>query len=338
MRILRFSRTAAVAFCSAGLLAIAGSTPAHAQVALVQQFSTLMSGHNVIVSGNYDSNRHVDGWLAVGGVATLDSAEINQRRIGDENTVAFRAYGGVSLVGNQSRVLSGSGMVPGSTLNLFPRNSGFVLTPGANSDANPQLAFNLATSVSTTLPADDFFSSRTPLFGQVSTGLASAATFNPTVSQEGKRFTFQGSVGEVRVFNLDVGLLNSNSELEVLAPLGSNVVINLTGIQPAGFTTQFNFVGANADTASRTLFNVASGNLTLDRTLWGSILAPNSSIFANSSANIDGLVFANNLTHRGEIHNVTFSAIPEPSTYALIVASLALAGTFVARRRKQASA
>jgi choice-of-anchor A domain-containing protein len=334
MRMIRFSRTAAVAFCSAALLAIAGSTPAHAQVALVQQFSTLMSDHNVIVSGNYDSNRHVDGWLAVGGVATLDSAEINQRRIGDQDDVAFRAYGGVSLVGNQSRVLSGSGMVPGSTLNLFPRNNGYVLTPGANSDANPQLAFNLASSVST-LPADDFFTSRTPLFGQVSTGLASAATFNPTVSQEGKRFTFQGSVGEVRVFNLDVGLLNSNSELEVLAPLGANVVINLTGIQPAGFTTQFNFVGANADTASRTLFNVASGDLTLDRTLWGSILAPNSSIFANSSANIDGLVFANNLTHRGEVHNVTFSAIPEPSTYALIVASLALVGTFVARRRKQ---
>ncbi|RME72511.1 MAG: choice-of-anchor A family protein [Verrucomicrobia bacterium] len=332
----------------AAVMATAGIFQASAQVVTaVQSFASQFGTDNVVVTGDYiGNNSHVHGGLAVGGDASLSGVQVNQDNVAAP--VAFRIYGQMTLGPSSSTVQAGGGVFvqnasTNAGFNIFTPNPGQAsITSGSTAWSDPRVFFNGnggGATVSTLAAPDGYFSTRASVMQNVSATLAGVSGLAPTVSNGGAKLTFTGVVGAVKVYDWDVATYGSVTDVEVVAPAGSNVVINLKNIGPGGFAPSFNFNGANPDQASRTLFNIPAGEVTFSRNIWGSVLAPNSKVTLLNQ-NIDGSVFVRDFEHNGgEVHRVGLTAIPEPSTYAAIAGGIALmvALGLRARRRRMAA-
>ena len=128
----------------------------------------------------------------------------------------------------------------------------------------------------------------------------------------------------MNVFNLT--LPNLISYFEITAPVGSTVLVNVDNA--AASLQNFGFVLNGVD-KQHVLFNFynASTLYTSGVGVPGSILAPFAS-YNSGSGDVDGSLIVRDLTGHVEIHNVGFagefgSAVPEPSTWALLAGGLA---------------
>jgi choice-of-anchor A domain-containing protein len=90
------------------------------------------------------------------------------------------------------------------------------------------------------------------------------------------------------------------------------------------------------DLGGQLIWNFAgASSVTTTRTMDGQILVADGT-FSNLNTNVEGGVYAKNIVSTGEIHQVIFSApVPEPETYAMLMAGLAVMGAVARRRRKQ---
>ena len=207
-----------------------------------------------------------------------------------------------------------------------------ISTPSHQVPGAPQVNFNGGGSqkpLDTVMnPLTNFTSPLTALSQQLS-GLAASA--GATISNG--NFNAGSNTGIV-VFDV------TGTQLE--ADLGSNITFTGTGVTSYIINVTGNFSEPSGDNwntlQSDALFNfsdastVAVGN-------WGaSILAPDAAV-SILNGNISGSLFASSYLGGGELHNdnlfdgaLPSSAVPEPSTWAMLIAGFAGLG-FVARRR-----
>ena len=311
---------------SAALFAFSFSATAQATVIDLG----VANGYSAFVFGNiggFDASKNqissgfssVKGSLAAGGNISLDSFNVGASK----NSNAL-------VAGNSLNI--GNGSINGTAVYGVSNGSGTVTAPswyapGTFNQGNAStLNFAAAQQQLTTLSGD----------------VAKLQSNGTVISQYGG-FTLVGDINaDVNIFTIDAGNLH-NLVLDVNSLKSTaSIIINgtATNITVSGGFDNF------SSFANRTLLNFANATTTTLSNVGvnGSILAPNSAF--SGSGNMSGTLVANSVSASNHqyvsmngsgFNAVNVSAVPEPGTYAMLLAGLGLLA-FVARRRMPARA
>lgn len=364
-----FSMTslAAAAMLAGG--AQAATTPLNA-TQMLQQF-------NLVVSGNLNSTSHVQGRTYVGGDANAvdfvqqplltpasDYAGVTVRGNMLNSSDAHIEALGLVVGGSASKVIvnggdayiggnasgssfQGNAWVTGTANQVNFNGDGGYAGALVNTNNNRPLSATTA-SMNTAVAAStstDFGAVMTGLSRQLST-LHGSSSANVDFNSINTKATFSGSgVNGVLVFDLTKDDLDS----KIFASNITDLAFNFTNATTVIFNTNDKNLRLNANfdnaatNGSKFIWNFAGADsVTVGSTFGGQVLVADG-VFSNvGGANVEGGVFAKTVNEYGQIHVQTFNgaipaAVPEPETYAMLMAGLGLVG-FIARRRKQAAA
>lgn len=341
---MKFSRGV---FLGGAVLAVAswcGTARASTVIDVLQDVAT---SYNVFLSGDMGSSAtpytsDIEGRAAIGGSAYFRSFSIAQLQ-----------QGGTALVVGNSLTYQG-GTINGAVITggnaSFPTNYGGTTVVGKVSTGG---TLGVApTSYSGTAP----YAGLPVNFVDTFKALDQASTYLTTAAAQG-----QGAIGTVTntygtlnlisnaasgivYFNITASQLVGINGLNFQTKPGTTAIINVIGT-PGGTIGNFAFQG-NVD-ASKIIFNfVDATTLYLQSIAFeGTILAPYASI-RGQSGHVDGTVIANSLLS-GALYNSlqinldafdgglpTVAAVPEASTWAMMMVGFAGLG-WIARRRKR---
>ena len=279
-----------------------------------------IGGANLYSLSNFSaSGSDVEGGVLVAGNLNASSYSIN-----DKNKDAYVTHGN-----------TGYALVVGGNLNYSSgsiKNGNYYV---GGTTTTSSVGLNTATKT-TTSPVS--FAATSAQLKNTSTSLAKvAATGSSAVAYGG--MTLTGGTGNVQVFDLTAAALGSVNNFK-FSNLHTNdtLILNISG-------TNVNLSGGYGDFSKyNVLYNFYEAqNVTLNGVgLYGSVLAPLATL-AGGNGQINGNVVVGswasniqvNANHYFSATNVAgyVSAVPEPETYAMLLAGLALVGG-LARRRK----
>jgi choice-of-anchor A domain-containing protein len=144
------------------------------------------------------------------------------------------------------------------------------------------------------------------------------------------------------LFNLDASKLTGTDLAYNFAPGDYSVIINVTGLSAVNSVLNWNMNPAAGGSAfnQRIIWNFAdaAGTVHFNRMVNGSVLAPFATV--SNTTPIEGSVAVKAFNMGGEIHLGTFagnpipSAVPEPSSWAMMLAGVGALGATLRRRRR----
>ncbi len=301
--------------CTAVLAAVVSSTPAAAQIG---------GAYNTLIFGNANVlNSDMEGRLAVGGSLTASNYSFGLmippawqaitptvRVAGNASITNGSIYGSMEYGGTAS--VSG---VSGTISNVAPPPDFFTYLQTqsqALSTAYAGMAVSSGAGVTNTLVG-----------GTRSLSTASAGTF---------------------VFQLFASGFATTAQLNINAPVGATVIVNVLGSSVAFTDKAFNLSGGV--TSSNILFNfVDATSLTMSGLGFnGSVLAAGAA-FTFNNGYVNGDVVAQSLSGSGQFNFQSFAgalpvtqtppvtSVPEPATVALLAGGLAMIGLAARKRR-----
>jgi choice-of-anchor A domain-containing protein len=268
------------------------------------------------VGGNMTSS----GWVTLGG-DTVVRGNWSTSGAGVNGTVAV---GGNFAANNQT--FNDKGLTVGGTVSGLPTWDKQVVTKGTTA---PVVAVGF-----------DFAAEKARLTS-LSTSLSNAAVTGSVLDNTWGTLTFDASSNSsgINIFDITAAQAGMNMILTGLG-VGGSVIINVSGT-----TVNFGnhgFDGLFQGDQSQVLFNLTEATTVNLNVVQGSILAPNAAAFGSYGV-VNGQVIVNSWSGGVQVNDVAFvgaipvTAVPEPETYAMLVAGLGLMG-LVARRRKLAAA
>lgn len=283
-----------------------------------------IGGANFYSLSNFTaSGSDVEGGVLVAGNLSASSYSIN-----DKNKDAYVSHGN-----------TGYALVVGGNLNYSSGSikNGSYYVGGTTTTSS--VGLNTA-SKTTASPVS--FATTSAQLKNTSTSLSNvAATGSSSVAYGG--MTLKGGTGNVQVFDLTSAALGSVNNFK-FSNLHTNdtLILNISGTDVTLSGGYDGFKNYNV------LYNFYEAkNLTFSNVgLYGSVLAPLANV-AGGGGQINGSVVVGNWASNIQVNanhyfNATnvagyVSAVPEPETYAMLLAGLGLVG-FMARRRKNKSA
>lgn len=335
----RFSGLKLVSF-AAGLLMAAGANAAVIDLGAAQ-------GYSGFFFGNVSAASDVEGRLAVGGDLTA-GFDIGYRNAYGSGAPSLVVKGGVSLTsqwGPAGMIYNGPSVNVDTNASIGPAAASWV--PGQLKTGNIVYGSSL-TAVdwqygSATQNANyiDFAAAKTQLSG-LSTQLAGLTqTGGWTIENGGLKLTGDGS-DKPQVFNIGNASLAGGLTLANIKA-GAHVVINST-LSNVTFGGDFGGDKANSSDAlaqhrDRIIYNFGQATtLNVSTFLNGSVLALSADVIG--SGHLEGTLIANSLSAgpNGKLelgyepYQGFTTAVPEPVTYALMLAGLAGIGLVVRRR------
>jgi len=295
----------------------AGQTPASAYAGLT-------------VGGNASGNLHVNGLGAVvGGSANGIIVNTGAAYVG--GSASGSSFNGDAWIGGSASSVNFNG--EGHAASYSNTNNNRVL-------AAPTDIMNSTLAAST---STNFSSVMKGLSTQLSALKATAGT-SVAFSNNDHQVTLSGTaVNGVLVFDLTA------LDTKIFSATTTDISFNLTGATTVIFNTNDKTLNLSANfnqaqtLGSEMIWNFAGADtsVTVGRTFGGQVLVADGTFSNVGGANVEGGVFAKTLNQQGEVHLQSFTgtiptaAVPEPETYAMLLAGLGLMG-FVARRRKRA--
>ena len=283
-----------------------------------------IGGANLYSLSNFSaSGSDVEGGVLVAGNLTASNYSVN-----DKNKDAYVTHGN-----------TGYALVVGGNLNYSSgsiKNGNYYV---GGTTTTSSVGLNTA-SKTTASPVS--FATTSAQLKNTSTSLSNvAATGSSSVAYGG--MTLKGGTGNVQVFDLTSAALGSVNNFK-FSNLHTNdtLILNISGTDVTLSGGYDGFKNYNV------LYNFYEAkNLTFSNVgLYGSVLAPLANV-AGGGGQINGSVVVGNWASNIQVNanhyfNATnvagyVSAVPEPETYAMLLAGLGLVG-FMARRRKNKSA
>lgn len=330
---------------------------------MLQQF-------NVVVSGDLTSTSHVDGRTYVGGNASggdyvqhvndtpasayagltvggnfSGGAHVNGLGLvagGDANGINVNS--GATYVGGSANGSSfgGAAWINGTASNVNFNGAGhassYINTNNNTPLAAPTGAMNSALAAST---STNFGAVMTGLSSQLSALHATAGT-SVSYSNNDTNVLLSGTaVNGVLVFDL------TQEDSKIFSSKVTDISFNLHGAGTVIFNTNDSSLSLNANfnqaqaLGSQLIWNFAGHDtsVTVGRTFGGQVLVADGSFSNVGGANVEGGVFAKMLHQFGEIHLQSFTGtvpaapVPEPETYAMLLAGLGLMGLMLRRKK-----
>lgn len=298
--------------------------------------SSLLGEYHLIVSGELTRVSEVEGRAVINNLAYANSFNVGVNYKSDPGQITFAIQGDIAA-GNPLQLNAGSLHVP-----IGAEQKGNQVTLPGGRMLNLNGGGNLLT--------DAKFD-----YDSVFKGIETESAAYAALSANSKLSLPSGQPGPA-VFNVDKGLgagqaaVFSLSAAEADALLNSSLVqqidLNLNGTSPsavlinvAGSAISYiaggNFVGSFVSTSAtgKVLWNFTDAtSIAMDKSFYGSVLAPNATLSAKAGA-LEGSVAVRNLSADVEVHAPLFSGtlptvavVPEGSTWAAGAAVLALLG------------
>jgi choice-of-anchor A domain-containing protein len=312
---------------------------------------------NLIVLGDLTSSSEVEGRTFVGGNLDGNSSNYQIKTPAPSTyetpglTVVGNVTGGTKNLNNASGALVGGNVTSGFNLNGAAQTvkvGGTIANTNVNQNTvNSGLAAN-AGFLDGLQQQKSLLSSGMTDLSQGMTKLAS----NSTLAISGNRGTFnaQPDAKGVAVFNITGDDLNRVGEIQFNLNGADTAIVNVSG---ANIVLNDNFLGGTQGLGEHVIWNFADAkNLSLTTAWGGSVLAPGAA--ANTGNYIQGSAVFGSLVQNGEFHLGTYTGgytptppttnpgtpkpVPEPGTWALMLAGLALAGLLLVRRRRGVAA
>ncbi|SNS52295.1 PEP-CTERM protein-sorting domain-containing protein/choice-of-anchor A domain-containing protein [Sphingomonas laterariae] len=302
-------RRAAMVACAA--TAMIGATAA--QAALVD-----LTGYNAFVLGSYTGfNSDVEGRLAAGGSVSLTNYAVGSA-LGSAANGTNSLIAGGGLAATNGQLFNGNAVVAG----------GSSLT-----------SFNIANGTLSNGPSPIDFTAQGVSINALADQLGTLGVNGSTVAQWGG-VTLTGAQSGLNIFTLDASVLSGANNFTIIAPTGSQVLVNVTGGAASLQNMGFNLNGV---AASNVLLNFyEAGSLSMNGIgIHGSVLAPGAAVNFNNGQ-LNGLLVAGSFYGSGELHNKGYTGglltsntapVPEPASWAMMIAGFGLIGTAIRRAR-----
>lgn len=276
----------------------------------------IASNYNAFIFGDFTLNtigNSVDRALAVGGNALLDASSIGNA---DGNHYAL-------IVNGDFAATPTGGSVNGNVWIGGTNNMSENYTVGGHVDTPA------------TAPAPvDFAAARTELSTLSSQIAGMAATGSYVVQDEWNpnNWVFSGSGSEIEYFSLTAGQLDSFNDLFFSSiAAGTTLVFNVSGTE-----VNLNWQWQVLNNDYNVLFNFYEAtSLTIDETeLRADVLAVNATVNPGTGR-LYGTIVADTWNNSVSLGTpVAVTPVPEPSSYALMLAGIAVTGFAAARRRR----
>lgn len=286
-------------------------------------------GASVWVGGNSTANLNMNGSpreIVVGGNLSGNPTVSS----GDTLKVGGNVGGVLSVNAGGSATLGGT---PGGVNNNTSGNTNGTYLPGQGAAFRNGIVTQV-TDMTTAVTAD---------VKALSQALAGLTVIDlGTVTSNGNTLFLNAVDGGAgfALFNIDAALLATKTQIDYVFPSSTlPVIVNVSGLD---ITFDLNMVGgANASANQQIIWNFYEATeLHILRKFQGSVLAPEA-VLRNYTP-IEGSVVARRFVQGGEVHLGTYNAggsfltpppaVPEPATWATMIAGLGIVGGVLRRR------
>ncbi len=311
--------------CHAGPLAPFGTASAYNLFAL----GTVDSHGNTILPGTVGTQADVTGRIAA--AAQVTQGTTIGSSLGSDPWGSLAPYDLVSpngLVGSQNFNINshGNAYAPGSNGHINFNGGGHRVTTGGS--------------------GIDFDGLRTYLDSYTTflSGLTANGSVGGNDPHNPQNLLLSGTSSTLNVFDITAAQFGGNSSLDIIVPVGSTVLVNVSGsslsLQRA-LLNNGNQISGDSDADDRFLFNFSQAtSVQIDAQFNSSVLAPFAVLSGGSQ--MGGNFIAAQIGNTGEVHNPEFignlpplTGTPEPGSWILFSSGLAgLAG--VIRRKLKA--